>query len=66
METALQQMKELVKILNKAAKAYYQEDREIMDNREYDSLYDQLEKLEKETGITLANSPTVKRRLRSR
>lgn len=59
METALQQMKELVKILNKAAKAYYQEDREIMDNREYDSLYDQLEKLEKETGITLANSPTV-------
>ena len=59
METALQQMKELVKILNKAAKAYYQEDREIMDNREYDSLYDQLEKLEKETGITLADSPTV-------
>lgn len=59
METALQKMKELVKILNKAAKAYYQEDREIMDNREYDSLYDQLEKLEKETGITLADSPTV-------
>lgn len=59
METALQQMKKLVKILNKAAKAYYQEDREIMDNREYDSLYDQLEKLEKETGITLADSPTV-------
>lgn len=59
METALQQMKELVKILNKAAKAYYQEDREIMDNREYDFLYDQLEKLEKETGITLADSPTV-------
>lgn len=59
METALQQMKKLVKILNKATKAYYQEDREIMDNREYDSLYDQLEKLEKETGITLADSPTV-------
>lgn len=59
METALQQMKELVKTLNKAARAYYQEDREIMDNREYDALYDQLEKLEKETGITLADSPTV-------
>ena len=59
METALQQMKDLVKKLNQAAKAYYQEDREIMDNREYDSLYDQLEKLEKETGITLADSPTV-------
>ena len=59
METALHQMKELVNKLNNAAKAYYQEDREIMDNREYDSLYDQLEKLEKETGITLADSPTV-------
>lgn len=59
METALQQMKDLVKKLNQAAKAYYQEDREIMDNREYDALYDQLEKMEKETGITLADSPTV-------
>lgn len=59
METALQQMKELVKKLNQAAKAYYQEDREIMDNREYDALYDQLEKMEKETGIVLADSPTI-------
>lgn len=59
METALQQMKELVKKLNKAAKAYYQEDREIMDNREYDALYDQLVKMEQETGIVLADSPTV-------
>lgn len=59
METALQQMKELVKKLNLAAKAYYQEDREIMDNREYDALYDRLEKMEKETGIVLADSPTV-------
>ena len=59
-ETALQQMKELVKKLNKAAKAYYQEDREIMDNREYiDALYDQLVKMEQETGIVLADSPTV-------
>lgn len=59
MDIALQQMKALVKKLNEAAKTYYQEDREIMDNREYDALYDQLEKLEKETGITLADSPTV-------
>ena len=59
METALQQMKELVKKLNKAAKAYYQEDREIMDNREYDALYDRLVKMEQETGIVLADSPTV-------
>ena len=60
METsAVKQIKELVQKLNEAAKAYYQEDREIMSNREYDSLYDQLEKMEKETGIVLADSPTV-------
>ena len=57
METsAVKQIKELVQKLNEAAKAYYQEDREIMSNREYDSLYDQLEKMEKETGIVLADS----------
>ena len=59
METTLQQMKDLVKKLNQAAKAYYQEDREIMDNREYDALYSKLEQMEKETGIVLADSPTV-------
>ena len=60
METsAAEQIKELVQKLNEAAKAYYQEDREIMSNREYDALYDQLEKMEKETGIVLADSPTV-------
>lgn len=45
--------------MNTAAKAYYQEDREIISDREYDRLYVQLEKLEKETGTVLANSPTV-------
>ena len=60
METAaVNQMKELVKKLNEAAKAYYQEDREIMSNREYDALYDQLEQMEAETGIVLTDSPTV-------
>ena len=48
METsAAEQIKELVQKLNEAAKAYYQEDREIMSNREYDALYDQLEKMER-------------------
>lgn len=60
MENSLQRMKELVEKLNQAAKAYYQEDREIMSNQEYDSLYDQLEQLEKETGTVLTNSPTVR------
>ena len=52
-------IKELVEILNKASKAYYQDAKEIMPNYEYDKLYDELVSLEKETGITLANSPTV-------
>lgn len=52
-------IKELVVLLNKASKAYYQQDTEIMSNLEYDRLYDELVSLEKETGIVLANSPTV-------
>lgn len=61
METAeVTRMKELVQKLNEAAKAYYQEDREIMSNREYDALYDELEQKEKITGIVLADSPTVR------
>ncbi|WP_084758015.1 NAD-dependent DNA ligase LigA [Defluviitalea phaphyphila] len=53
-------MKELINILNKASKAYYQEDREIMSNKEYDALYDELQELEKKTGIILSDSPTQK------
>ena len=61
METAeVTRMKELVQKLNEAAKTYYQEDREIMSNREYDALYDELEQAEKITGIVLADSPTVR------
>lgn len=54
-----ERLKELVGILNEASKAYYQKDTEIMSNLEYDALYDELLALEKETGIVLANSPTV-------
>ncbi len=60
METKRQRMHTLVETLNKAAKAYYQDASEIMSNYEYDALYEELEKLEKETGITLSNSPTVR------
>ena len=56
----LDRMKELAGILNEASKAYYQESREIMSNLEYDALYDELLKLEAETGITLSGSPTVR------
>jgi len=59
MDDKLRLMKEKVELLNKASKAYYQEDNEIMPNIEYDKLYDELVELEKETGITLSNSPTI-------
>lgn len=55
----MERMKELVTQLNAASKAYYAEDREIMSNFDYDRLYDELEQLEKETGVTLSNSPTI-------
>lgn len=55
----MERIKYLVDTLNKAAKAYYAEDRELMSNREYDALYDELQSLEQETGIVLTNSPTV-------
>ena len=60
MDSTMARMKELTHLLDRAAKAYYQEAREIMSNLEYDRLYDELKSLEKETGVTLAGSPTVK------
>lgn len=59
MKNQLEQMKELISTLDKAAKAYYQDADEIMSNYEYDKLYDELLRLEKETNITLSNSPST-------
>ncbi len=56
----VKRIKELIAQLNEAAKAYYQEDREIMSNYEYDALYDELCALEEETGTIFNNSPTQK------
>lgn len=58
-QKAIARMKELSARLQQASKAYYQEDREIMDNLEYDKLYDELVTLEKETNTILAASPTI-------
>ena len=55
----VERIKYLVEALNRASKAYYAEDREIMSNYEYDALYDELQTLEQETGMVLADSPTV-------
>lgn len=59
MDININRMKELISVLNRASKAYYAEDTEIMSNYEYDRLYDELLELEKTTGVTLANSPTA-------
>lgn len=59
MEAKKKRMQELVELLNRARRAYEQEDTEIMSNYEYDRLYDELEGLERELGTTLASSPTV-------
>ena len=52
-------MRELIAILREAARAYYQESRELMTNEQYDRLYDELLALENETGMVLAGSPTA-------
>lgn len=59
MSNKMERMNELVKQLNEAAKAYYQGAKEIMSNYTYDALYDELVKLEEETQVVLASSPTV-------
>ena len=58
-EQKIKRIKELTGLLSRASKAYYQEDREMMTNLEYDALYDELEALEKETGVVMAGSPTM-------
>ena len=55
----MERMRGLVELLNRARRAYEQEDTEIMSNYEYDQLYDELLGLEKELNTTLASSPTV-------
>lgn len=56
----LNRIKELTEVLHKASVAYYQYDNPIMTDKQYDDIYDELEQLEKETGVVLAGSPTQK------
>ena len=53
-----ERMEFLVEKLNKYAYEYYVLDNPSVADKEYDALYDELVKLEKETGVTLFNSPT--------
>lgn len=54
----IERLKKLTFKLCKASEAYYKYDNPIMSDKEYDDLYNELEQLEKESGIILNNSPT--------
>ena len=56
----IERIKELTDKLHKASIAYYQYDNPIYTDKQYDDMYDELEQLEKETGIVLTGSPTQK------
>lgn len=59
-KNVLERMKELITVLEPAARAYYTSGVETMSNFEYDKLYDELDSLEKQSGVILAGSPTQK------
>ena len=59
MDTKRKRMHELVELLNKAARVYYQGEDEVMSNHEYDKLYDELQGLENELNVVLSASPTI-------
>ena len=58
MEEKLLQMKNLVERLNQASDSYYNGKGELMTDYEWDALFDQLKRLEEETGEILPDSPT--------
>lgn len=65
MDDRLKRMKELAGVLSEASRAYYQESRELMSNLEYDRLYDELLRLEEETGQFLPEAPPRRWAMRS-
>lgn len=58
MDKKIKRLKELTEYLNKCRNAYYNENKSLITDYEYDNLYDELENLENETTISFANSPT--------
>ena len=54
----VKEVKLLVDNLNKHRHAYYNLNAPVISDAEYDRMYEQLESLEKETGIIYSNSPT--------
>lgn len=58
MDRKIKRLKELTEYLNKCRNAYYNDNKSLITDYEYDNLYDELENLENETTISFANSPT--------
>ncbi len=56
----MERMQQLVKQLNEYAYRYYVLDDPVVSDGEYDRLYDELVALEKETGVVLPDSPTIR------
>ena len=56
----IEKIKELTDLLNKASDAYYNTGNTIMEDREFDTLVEELRNLEQETGFVMATSPTHK------
>ena len=57
-EEQLKRMEQLVDELNRASEAYYNGRQELMTDYEWDARFDELKRLEMETGTTLPDSPT--------
>ena len=53
-------MRELVDQLNRASVLYYTQGASPMSDAEWDQKYNELSRLEKESGIVLPDSPTVR------
>ncbi len=57
-EEQQKRMEQLVDELNRASEAYYNGRQELMTDYEWDARFDELKRLEMETGTTLPDSPT--------
>ena len=58
MEQKILRMEQLVEELNRASEAYYNGRQELMTDYEWDARFDELKRLETETGTVLPDSPT--------
>lgn len=60
MKNQIQRVKKLIKELNDASNKYYNSDKTVMTDKEWDDKFDELKQLEQEIGVVFSNSPTQK------